>query len=264
VKDLPPEVMGLAEDSNCYVPLGPGFERIVDDRFILILAPYPGPHGTGVQRLRLRDDTVDVTVEEIRHRFGDMGRTSALWEVSTSATPPGLVERLLSVGMAMDREPFVLGMVLTDEPPPVPDGIEVRRVDRLEEYRAVKEIQFEAFEMPAEEVDDALAKVEQRFRDSRGFDDQQTYLTFVDGEPASAGEVTFTPSGGVLNGGSTVERARGRGAYRALVRARWDAAVERGTPVLVTQAGRMSAPILERLGFRRVAEIHQLVDELPQ
>jgi hypothetical protein len=45
------------------------------------------------------------------------------------------------------------------------------------------------------------------------------------------------------------------------VRARWDLAVERGTPALVTQAGKMSRPILERLGFRTVCEGRVLLDE---
>ena len=63
-----------------------------------------------------------------------------------------------------------------------------------------------------------------------------------------------------LNGGAVLPEARGRGAYRGLVSARWDDAVARGTPALVTQAGRMSAPILERLGFREVARIKILVD----
>jgi hypothetical protein len=59
-----------------------------------------------------------------------------------------------------------------------------------------------------------------------------------------------------------LERARGRGAYRALVRARWDDAAERGTPALIVHAGRMSRPILERLGFQAVAEIDVLEDAL--
>ena len=58
-----------------------------------------------------------------------------------------------------------------------------------------------------------------------------------------------------LFGGATLPEARGRGAYRALVAARWEDAVARGTPVLVTQAGAMSRPILARLGFREVCEI---------
>ena len=53
----------------------------------------------------------------------------------------------------------------------------------------------------------------------------------------------------------------GRGVYKALVHARLRDAAERGTPVAVTQAGSMSRPILERLGFREVCRIHALIDE---
>ena len=56
--------------------------------------------------------------------------------------------------------------------------------------------------------------------------------------------------------------ARGRGAYRALVRARWEHAAERGTPLLVVQAGAMSGPVLTRLGFETHGELGLLVDRL--
>jgi GNAT superfamily N-acetyltransferase len=65
-----------------------------------------------------------------------------------------------------------------------------------------------------------------------------------------------------LAGGGTRPDRRGRGAYRALVRARWDAAVERGTPALTVGAGAMSRPILERLGFAIVGWADCLVDDL--
>ena len=60
-----------------------------------------------------------------------------------------------------------------------------------------------------------------------------------------------------LFGGSVVAEARGRGVYRALTLARWDLAVAQGTPALTIQAGRMSKPIAERLGF-------QLIDTNPR
>jgi hypothetical protein len=63
-----------------------------------------------------------------------------------------------------------------------------------------------------------------------------------------------------LIGGAVLERARRRGVYRSLVWARWDDAVARGTPALTVQAGKMSLPILERLGFVRVARAHVLLD----
>jgi hypothetical protein len=66
----------------------------------------------------------------------------------------------------------------------------------------------------------------------------------------------------LLAGGVTLPEHRGRGAYRALVRARWDAAQRAGAPALVTQAQAASRPILERLGFRATGVIKVLVDGL--
>jgi hypothetical protein len=66
-----------------------------------------------------------------------------------------------------------------------------------------------------------------------------------------------------MAGGATLPEARGRGAYGALVVARWEAAVARGTPALVTHAGSMSRPILERVGFVAAAEVWFLNDAAP-
>ena len=62
------------------------------------------------------------------------------------------------------------------------------------------------------------------------------YVAYVDGEPVARACGSFAEHGVTLFGGSTLPEARGRGAYRALVAARWEDAVARGTPVLVTQA----------------------------
>ena len=48
----------------------------------------------------------------------------------------------------------------------------------------------------------------------------------------------------------------------ALLRERWEVAVERGTPALTVQAGRMSRPICERAGFEFVAPVRVFVDKL--
>jgi GNAT superfamily N-acetyltransferase len=85
-------------------------------------------------------------------------------------------------------------------------------------------------------------------------------VAVIDGRIVGSGSSTYLDRAVTLNGGSVAPEARGRGAYRALVHARWEDAAARGTPVLITQAGRMSAPILLRLGFEEVARIHILVD----
>ena len=68
--------------------------------------------------------------------------------------------------------------------------------------------------------------------------------------------------GAALMGGAVLPSARGRGVYRALVHARWEHAAGRGTPLLVVQAGRMSAPILAGLGFESHGEIRLYADRL--
>ena len=64
----------------------------------------------------------------------------------------------------------------------------------------------------------------------------------------------------MLVGGATLPAARGRGAYRALVRARWDDAIDAGATALVTQASALSRPVLERMGFRAVGPVLELID----
>src|SRR5437763_11045802 len=148
-------------------------------------------------------------------------------------------------------------MVRTEEPPPPPPGVMARPVETFDEYVTAHEIAFEVFGMPPDQREQALARAKERYGESPS----EGYLAFVDGEPVGFGTARFTDAAAVLYAGSVLPHARGRGAYRALVRARWDDAVARGMPALVTHAGAMSLPILRRLGFSEVATIRILLDE---
>ena len=73
--------------------------------------------------------------------------------------------------------------------------------------------------------------------------------------------VLFAANGiGTLLGGATLPEARGQGLFRALVAARYAEARRRGGPGVVVQAGHMSEPILERLGFRKIDTLTALRD----
>ena len=118
-------------------------------------------------------------------------------------------------------------------------------------------MQWEAFELPTEELEEARRLLRRRWRETVNL----VHAVWLDGEVVAAETSAPTEHGLLLYRGATVPRARGHGAYRALIRARWDEAVARGTPALITQGGSMSRPILERLGFERVGEVHMLLDE---
>jgi hypothetical protein len=83
---------------------------------------------------------------------------------------------------------------------------------------------------------------------------------WLDGELVGAGAATPSSRGMLLWGGSVRADARGRGCYRALVRARWDEAVGRGTPALTVSANDKSSPALGKLGFEKVLEFRRLED----
>ena len=83
------------------------------------------------------------------------------------------------------------------------------------------------------------------------------WLAFLGGEPVAWAGALAGPVGLFLAGGATLPAARGRGAYRALVRARWDHAVELGTPMLVHAQDR-SRRILEPCGFEVVCTMYEL------
>jgi ribosomal protein S18 acetylase RimI-like enzyme len=250
----------LAENANAYVPLAPGEERVDTDRFVVWFGRGDDPANTVVQRLRMPAHEVEATVDEVRNLVREHGRRASTWEVADSATPPDLVDRLARLGIVpFEEEPVAIGMVLTEEPAPPPPGVAARAVETFQEYVTAHEIAFEVFGMPAERREAALARAKSLY----GQSPSEGYLAFVDGEPVGFGTSRFTDAAAVLYAGSVLPHARGRGAYRALVRARWNDAVARGTPALVTHAGAMSLPILRRLGFQEVATIRILLDEAP-
>jgi GNAT superfamily N-acetyltransferase len=87
------------------------------------------------------------------------------------------------------------------------------------------------------------------------------FLATIDGVPVAMAQIAWLDGGlPYLGGATTLPSARGRGAFRDLVRARWDEAVRRGVPILLTQAGRLSRPILEDLGFHGTARLDILRD----
>ena len=88
------------------------------------------------------------------------------------------------------------------------------------------------------------------------------FAAYEDGQPVGFGRAIDMDHGVALMGGAVLPAARGRGVYRALVHARWEHAVARGTPLLVVQAGHMSAPVLAGLGFRSHGMLQLFVDPL--
>jgi hypothetical protein len=197
-----------------------------------------GKTWTAVELIRLRVGDVERAVADVDAFMHEAGTTRASWWLTERSTPGDLEERLLAAGCHRDEADYLhAAMVLTREPPVVP-GVEARRLTTPEEILEALALQQSVFGLETTS--------------------EPEYAAWVDGRMAAVGRTVWTRLGGYLCGGATAEWARGRGAYRAVARARWDEAVARGTPALAVGAGPMSRPILERLGFVQVLQFRRL------
>jgi GNAT superfamily N-acetyltransferase len=244
-----------AEYPNSFTELAPGDERIETDRYTLCMSE--GKLSNTVQRQRFAREEIDEVLSEVRSLLRERGRERTQWEIGSTAEPEGLVAELLDRGLVRDRDPFAVALVLREEPPPPPGELVARRVETQDEYIAANELQFEAFGSGAEEIAEVRANLLDRWQRSPSI----MHAVWLEGEIVGAGTCSWTPYGLALFGGATLPRARGRGVYRALIDARWREVASRSAPALVTQAGEMSRPILERLGFEPVGRIELLLDE---
>jgi hypothetical protein len=254
------ELRRFAEDPPAWGEIDPssGLERVLTDRYCLLFGP--SATSTLVCRLRLDPDEVPETIHEVRDGVARHGHKQAIWRVGSSATPVDLVDRLVAHGFVPSDvpglEPHLTSMVLTDEPPRI-DDIEVRHVANPNELALASSVSATTLGEEQEEED-----WEAEFAAIEAGDRPRVYLAFVDGAAVGAARALVEdglPAVMLISGGVLAE-ARGRGAYRALVRARWEDAVAAGQPALVVHAGAMSRPILERLGFRVAAEQEVLLD----
>jgi hypothetical protein len=226
----------------------------------LALRGDTGGKWTGVERIRLRADEVDDAVDAVRAFMRANGNTIASWWLTELSTPDDVEELLAARGLRRIEGDYLLdGLLLTTEPPAGPPEIEARAVASGDEYVAAVGALYEGFAVEAKEQYDAERLVEEfTLRRDAGID--VVYGAWLEGRMAGHARAIFSPRGVYMTGGSTVPSARGRGVYRALVRARWDDAVARGTPALAVSAGSMSSPILQRRGFEKVCRFRRLQD----
>jgi hypothetical protein len=229
-----------------------------DDGRVCVLQ---GTTWASVSGVKVGDDEVGALVEQVRELV-PAGKPCAWW-FGPSARPSNLREQLLAHGLAFPQNGvgLVKTLALTDEPPAIPAEIDVRRIETFEDFLVAREVQWNAFDVPQERRELQRAHLEEEFTELMDHRFPVDFLALLEGRPAATATAIPSGRGMFLVAGSTMPWARRRGLYRALVRRRWDHAVERGTPALVTQAvPGTSYPILRRLGFQDVCDTYRLED----
>jgi hypothetical protein len=254
------ELREFAEDPASFLPLAADAELIANDRYCAVVSP----RGVDASRLRLEPDEVEPTVGEIRS-LAPPG-VGVSWLVGGSATPSDLPERLRALGCRDPEppdEPHVSALAIDHAPPAGPDDVEVRPIETFDDFLVGLEVMLAAAPWTDEGRERQRRNVEETYERRRRRPGGE-WIAYLDGRPAAHAAAIAGPRGVFLNGGGTLRWARRRGCYRALVRARWDDAVARGTPALAVHAQHgTSQPILERLGFSVVCHLHALADPPP-
>ena len=228
------------------------------DGAVMTINPFPGPQVCWPASL---DFDVAAAVEETRRIAREHDKDTVAWWIAPEHDP--LVPSLEALGIANKDTPGFEAtenaMALVHEPRGGrPEGVEVRLVETFGDYVAVARVIEANFGYPPQNEDALHARYDEYVNDENG----ESVVAVIDGKIVGSAFGAFGGAGINLFGGSVLEEARGRGIYRAMTFARWDMAVERGTPALTVQAGKMSMPICEHLGFELVDRARIFVDEL--
>jgi hypothetical protein len=258
---MTPTPLELCEDFLLHIPPRRDLKAVITDRYVCVPR---GPGRSLVQRIRLADaGEVHAAVEQTRAIAREAERERVIWWVGELSTPDDIVDLLAAEGLVPDEyEPLLGSLVLDRAPDGTPASVEIVRVETLDDFLAAQEVDLMTMGISPEEREKLRAGNAGHWDSVREEGIIQTFLARVEGRPVGFARSAHGPGGVALLGGGTLEADRGNGYYTALVHARWEDAVERGTPLLCTQAGKLSRPILEGLGFERLGEIRILVDRL--
>lgn len=261
---IPDAVRRLAEHPLDELPLPPSVERIEQDGVLMVVTPFPVAQIVHPGELDLED--LEAAVESMRAIGRARGKTVLGWWIAPEHD--AFAPHLEALGLVNEDtggfEAIENAMALVTPPPVIAaDGVEVRQVASFDEFAGGVRVEMEAFQMHPdmrEELEAGLAKRFEEYQDPRHSECQ--FIALMSGRIVGVATAAPAESGVCLFGGSVLPDVRGRGVYRALLRARWDFAVARGTPALTVQAGRMSKPILERLGFVQLSAARVFFDIL--
>ena len=252
----PSAVREFAFCPDRYTRLSAEVERFDDDRVCVI----QGTVWAAVSGVRVAPDELEEVVEQVRALVP--AEKHAVWWLDPDAEPADLHDRLVALGFRdpADRVAELHAMACASEPATGAAEVDVRLVESFEDFLVAQQVSWRAFETPSERrQNDEQLRIE--YEAARNAGVPATFLAFLDGRPAGTARSIYSDRGVFLIAGAVEEWARGRGVYRALVRARWEDAVARGTPLLVTEAmPDTSYPILTRLGFGVVGTMRRLED----
>jgi len=264
--EIPEPVRQQALHPFLELPMPPGFQRVDREQFAAFL--HPMPFAQAVEPQGIEPEGVRAAVEEARTLVRAHGRSLLIWIIGSDHSWLG--PRLEELGLVNEDTPgfeSVENAMALVEPPAgaAPADVEVREIRSFDDFAASSRIGAEVFGATEAMRDQMEAEMQERYEEyTTPGNPARSLIALIDGRIVGTATAALGPAGVNLFGGTVLAEARGRGVYRALTLARWDLAVGRGTPALTIQAGRMSRPIAERLGFQFIGAMDVYVDDFSE
>ncbi len=210
-------------------------ERLFDANFVLYS--------------KLSTDNADAAIQEQVRYFGENGR-SFEWKLYDHDTPPDLRQRLERHGFTIGDEEAIMVLDLAQAPEELRQPV-IADVRRLTESSQVEQVVAIEYDVWADENASLWGKrLAAEMQEAPDF--LSIYVAYVDGDPACAGWLNFSPNSqfASLWGGSTKAKYRKQGLYTAVLAARVQEAIQRGYRFLTIDASPMSRPIVAKHGFQ--------------
>ncbi|MCB9453146.1 MAG: N-acetyltransferase [Anaerolineaceae bacterium] len=212
---------------------------------------------TGVFYSQMAEANADTVIEgEIRF-FRDLGHNFE-WKVFTHDQPTDLKDRLARYGFEVGEAEAIMVLDTQHAPDALrqPVQADVRQITNPDELDAVRKVLETVWD------DDFTGLFTRLATDLRDNPDYLTvFAAYIGNTPVSAAWMSFLPNNDFVGlwGGSTLAEYRGRGLYTALLAVRLQAALGRGYRFLTVDAGPMSRPILEKLGFIQITTAYPCI-----
>ena len=230
----------------------PGFKIEKNQLFVRYTGPDSSVYSNGIVFTAfngLKEDAVRNEVQAQISYFSKLQR-SFEWKHLDYDFPSNLPEILIKEGFRIERTESVMAAStkLNISVPHLPDI-------------SIKEISEESFDdigLIKEKVDkrDFSSLVASIKREKRAQPNLlRVFVAYNGGQPVSCAWLRMDKYLGWMLAGSTVEEFRGRGIYQHLTKIRIELARQQGLKFVATDAGTMSEPILEKIGFQKVAKV---------
>lgn len=223
-----------------------------------------GTGGSGVLWSALDATTADAVIAAQIEFFGGRGEEFE-WKLYDYDEPADLAQRLASAGLRAEPAESLMVAATADalaglrdaDPPPGVTIVPVTDAAGVDMLADVHELVFGG--------DESHLRASLRAQLKTAPELAGPVLAMAGDQPVSAARIEFPPGCEFagLWGGGTLPQWRRRGIYRALVRYRAELAVERGVPYLTVDASEQSRPVLERVGFTRLATTTPYIWEPP-